>query len=351
MTLHRNQHSNHMNKVAVIFGLFGLACLGVSAGLWFSAPQTETHAIAKVVDLQRELSDARATIADLEAMIESMEGRGTNPVITVQASSTNTGPQTSNLQPANWTAPSPRTPQALPMQNQPVQAVVDDNPPPATPTDPREIKRLATAEALYADLISRFNLNPAEREAFKSLVAARADIRNEAMRKMADPGLSPVERQQIFQDAIAATRTNSTQLGDFLNNDEDYATFALWEQTAVERELMEAGRAIFDNDGSGLTQDQEDWLVKAAYELRRRNEGLADPYHLESMTDTVVNQDYVTKVLDKYDRDSVLILQNARGRFNPAQMQSIRKWRHQGRVSLESRLWNMSRTVPAATSN
>ncbi|MBL9118201.1 MAG: hypothetical protein JNJ83_24560 [Verrucomicrobiaceae bacterium] len=337
-----------MNKVAVMIGLLGLACLGVSAGLWFSAPETESGAIARVVELQRQLKDAHATIADLEAMIESMEGRGTSPVIVSNMAGPSTTPQSSHLQPANWTAPTFGATQARPMPNGAAHVAVESAPPPATPADAREIKRLATAEALYADLISRFNLNPAERETFKALVAARADIKKGAMSKMADPGLSPVERQQIYKDAVAAMTANSGQLRDFLNDDQDFARFALWEETAIERELMDAGRAIFDNDGSGLTQDQEDWLVKAAYDLRNRKEGLADPYNLESLTDTAVDQPYVTKVLDKYDRDSTLLLQNARGRFNASQIESIRKWRHQGRVSLESRLWNMSRTVPAA---
>jgi hypothetical protein len=326
-----------MNKAAILLCVLGLASLGVSAGLWFSTPAPNTAALAKISQLQSQLDEAKSQIANLEAIIDSVEGQGTR--------ATTAPAPVAAFQPASRSAAPPLANAMSPALLQPASATPTSDQPPAAPIDPKELKRLATAEALYADLISRFNLRPEEKEVFKNIVAGRADIKNNALARMADPTLSPVERQALFKQAQATMGENDAQLRQFLNDDQDYLKFLQWEQTGVERDLMESGRAIFDNDGSGLTQDQEDWLVQAAYELRHRTQGLADPYNLESMTDTTINQDYVNQVLAKFDQDTTLILQNARGRFNPTQLQSIQKWRHQARVSLESRLWNMSRTA------
>lgn len=93
-----------------------------------------------------------------------------------------------------------------------------------------------------------------------------------------------------------------------------------------------------------FSADQEDWLVKSTYQLRNDTKGVADPYNLESLIGTRVDQGYMKRAAEVRPRHARL-MQNARGKFSPQQLDAINAWRTQQRVQVESRLWNMSRTT------
>jgi len=326
-----------MNKFTIFLGLITLASLGTSASLWLASDSTSS---ARVAELETKLREAEATIARLQKQ------RPSTSASTKLSTANTTVPLNDSLPspaaPSSGDA-SPSAPQATTLPAATAPATIA----PAT-TDPRKLKSLAEAEARYSDLINQFQLQPDEKEFFKQLAAKRSEIRRQITSKLQDPSLTPGQRQTLLAQAKAELDQNDGEIRQFLNNDSDFSNFAVWEQTEIERGQMESGRAIFENNGQNLSPDQEDWLVKAAYSLRHDTKGVADPFHLESLVGTRVDQAYVQNVLQKFDRDTQVLLQNARGRFSVPQIDSINAWRTQQRVQVEARLWNMSRTTGTA---
>jgi hypothetical protein len=286
--------------------------------------------------LERKLHDAEATIARLQKQRSSS-----------LAAINNSNSPGATLEEVAASALSPKASRTAGAASAaaPVPSGPTSNPSAPASNDPRQLKSLAEAEARYADLISQFQLQPDEKEFFKQLAAKRSNIRKQATTKLQDPSLTPAQRQAILTAAKTELDQNDGEVRQFLNNDGDFGKFATWEQTEIERAQMDAGRAIFENNGVPLSADQEDWLVKSTYQLRNDTKGVADPYNLESLIGTRVDQGYVRNVLQKFDRDTQVLMQNARGKFSPQQLDAINAWRTQQRVQVESRLWNMSRTT------
>ena len=325
-----------MSKSNVVLALIALASLGLAGGLWM-APTSSSD--LRVAELERKLRDAEATIARLQKQRPSS--------LTAINNSSNPGASLEEV------AASALPPKASSAAGATTAATPAPNGPPSSPSaqvsnDPRQLKSLAEAEARYSDLISQFQLQPDEKEFFKQLAAKRSNIRKQATTKLQDPSLTPAQRQAILTAAKAELDQNDGEVRQFLNNDSDFGKFATWEQTEIERAQMDAGRAIFENNGVPLSADQEDWLVKSTYQLRNDTKGVADPYNLESLIGTRVDQSYVQNVLRKFDTDTQVLMQNARGMFSPQQLSAISAWRTQQRVQIESRLWNMSRTTGTA---
>lgn len=321
-----------MSKANVILALVALAALGLAGGLWMAPPQSSD---ARVAELERKLREAEMTIAQLRRQ----------PGSSKPGASASSGGSTLSEMAASAATPSgAASPAGLATGASPAATAMTPQPV-ATTSDPRQLRSLAEAEARYADLISQFQLQPDEKEFFKQLAARRSDIRKQATTKLQDPTLTPQQRQAILNGAKAELDQNDGDVRQFLNSDADFGKFATWEQTEIERAQMDAGRAIFENSGTPLSPEQEDWLVKSTYQLRHDTKGVADPYNLESLIGTRVDQGYVQNVLRKFDNDTQVLMQNARSQFTPQQRDAINAWRKQQRVQIESRLWNMSRTT------
>lgn len=328
-----------MNKITAFLALTTLAAAGLALGLWVSQPQDSSR---RVAELETKLREAEATIARLTKEQRSAKMSAS------QSLSPGSVAMTPSQQAISGGAPMNPLGSAAgkPLAQQPANAV--GAAPSSSPQDAKVRRSLAEAEARYSDLISQFQLSPEEKEVFKQIAAQRSDIRKQATTKLQDPSLTPAQRQSILQAAKNELDQSDGSMRQFLNNDGDFSKFVGWEQTEIERNQMEAGRAIFENNGVSLSTDQEDWLVNSAYALRHDAKGVADPYNLESLVGTRVDQGYVQNVLQKFDRDTQVLLQNARSRFNQPQIEAINAWRTQQRVQVESRLWNMSRTTGTA---
>jgi|GEM_PF-1219215 len=206
-------------------------------------------------------------------------------------------------------------------------------------------KRLAQAEARYADLINQFGLAPDEKEAFKALAAQRDDIRKDTFSKLSDPSLTAAQRQAILADAKAQVGQVDDSVRQFLNNDGDYNTFQKWEAQNIERTQMDDARSIFDKNGVPLSPQQETALIDQEYALRTNNQGLGDPYSADRLAGGRIDQNYIASALAKFDSDTAILVQNARSYMSPQQILSLQAARFQQRVLLEQRLWGMARTT------
>lgn len=299
----------------------------------------------RVRDLETELRDAKATIARLKKTggTPSSSSVGTTMAPgTVSPSAGNFAPSApaSGVYPTSLGTPGQQA--ELPT---PADALAPVAAAPAALQDSRTMKKLAEAEARYADLINQFQLAPEEKEFFKQLAARRSDIRREASTRLQDPTLTAAQRQAIYATAREQMDESDGSVRQFLNNDSDFSKFIDWEQTDVERGQMDVGRAIFDNNQAPLNGDQEAWLLGKLSSFRKDSNGMPDPFDLRSMSGTRVNDAYIRNVLGKYDRDTQVLMQDARSRFNPQQLESLAAFRKQLRVQTEVRLWNMARTM------
>jgi len=329
-----------MSKATTSFALLALASSGLALGLWISQPEDLSR---RVTELEAKLRDAQATIVKLKrqdtaSTAGSGFGSGSSPAGRPSASAQMSAPaMAGGAGLGSGQVIGEATPPGDAQTGVPAVAV--------GPQDARTLKKLAEAEARYSDLIGQFQLGPQEKEFFKQLAAKRSDIRRETSIKLQDPTLTAAQRQAIYADGRRQMDQSDQAIGQFLNNKSDYDSFIGWEQSEVERGQMEVGRAIFDNNQTPLSPEQEDWLVKSLVEQRKDSRGLADPYNLQSMSGTKVDPAYIRNVLAKYDQDTAVLTQNARSRFSQGQLESLAAFRTQMRVQVESRLWNMARTT------
>lgn len=322
-----------MNKLTVIFGLIAAASLALSAGLWFSRPEDST---GKLIALETKLRQAEATIAQMRKGTPSSGGMIGAGGAHGSATGAQNGFDASTGASASSAPGGPGSAVTAVTQNVAGAPVRNAG---------KADKRLAEAEARYADLINQFNLQPEEKEAFKDMLARRDDIRKDASNKLADPALNAQQRQAILAEAKTALDQVDSGIQQFLNSDQDYGTFQKWQNQELERAQMDGARAIFQNSGAPLSDEQQTWLVDQMWSLRRDTKGLGDPYYLETMAGVRIDNAYVQNSLNKFDADSLIMEQNARSQFTPPQLDALRSMRKQQRVQLESRLWNLSRTT------
>ena len=320
-----------MNKLTLAFGITAAAAVALAAGLWFSWPEDQSR---KLIALEQQLREAQGTIVRLTRERATVQSRS-DPLSSIGEAATDgtvpsSQPRADGKAGSSSNAPEPNRPSGDGTTLMP-----------AAKTN----KRLAEAEARYAEIIDHFKLQPDEKEAFKTMLAKRDDIRKEASSKLMDPSQTTAQRQAILAAAKTQLDDVDGSIRQFLNDDNDFTTFQKWQNQELERNQVEAGRAIFQNSGVPLNEEQQTWLTDQMWALRQDTKGLGDPYYLETMTGARIDATYVRNSLGKFDNDTAILLQNARSRMSAPQLEALRSMRVQLRVQLESRLWNLERTT------
>ncbi|MDB6139080.1 MAG: hypothetical protein JWO94_2152, partial [Verrucomicrobiaceae bacterium] len=180
-----------MPKSSLILAVMAVAMTTVAAGLWFTRPPDSE---ARVAMLEARLREADAVIARLNKQHSA-------------TSATHAAPGGSTI--SSISSEDPAHPGILGNKMTGATTAAGGNPPPeaaaSTTNTPvvKSDKRLAEAEARYSDLINQFGLQPDEKEAFKNLAAKRDDIRKGVFSKLADPSLTPAQRQAILAQGKA----------------------------------------------------------------------------------------------------------------------------------------------------
>ena len=329
-----------MNKTSIILGLIALTMTSIAGGLWFTRPSDSG---TRITILEGQLREKDALIARLNKQISSANmphvagaGAGSGSSIAGNGVAGATGMASPNgFQKGGLSSPGSSVPQA---GGAPAAGS-------APGTTVKSDKRLAEAEARYADLINQFGLQPDEKEAFKSLAAKRDDIRKQAFSKLSDPSLTPAQRQAVLTDAKAQMGQVDDSVRQFLNNDTDYNTFQKWETQNIERGQIDDARPIFEKNGVALDPAQETWLTDQLWTLRNDTKGLGDPYSADTLAGRRIDQPYIAAELAKFDNDTTVLLQNARSKMTQPQIAATQAMRYQQRVRLEAQLWNMARTT------
>lgn len=318
-----------MSKVSLFLAVLALAATGLCVGIWFSQPADLSE---RVQQLENELKEARATIANLKSIAKA------------HSSVTDTRSRSDAMtRGGNAVPPAPPLSGAGPTSDSSAPAAAPE-PVASAPMDPETMKNMAEAEARYAGLISQFNLSAADKEYFKQLAVQRNQVSKDLAIKLQDPTLTPQQREAAYAEARQAMDASDKAVREFLNNDSDFGKFLFWDQAALERAQLEAGRSVFSKS-TPLSSDQENWLLGSLYQMRAEaGKAQMDPFNLEAAAKMRIDQQYIASVLARHDKDTEVLVQNARSKFSQPQLDALRQFRTQQRVALESRLWAMSRT-------
>jgi len=338
-----------MKNAIIILSLIILAGLGVAGGHCMSQTTGEAYYRVRTEELETKLKKAESTIARLSKEVVRLSQDRSGLPAEGNAGVASGVDGTGRVQASYIENGAPGAPAPAPTVPMVAAAPVQSPPPPAAavmtaPIDPRELKNLALAEANYAGLINNLGLQGQDKDYFKEMAARREQIRKQALAQLDDPSLTEAQRKGIIDRAKQELDLNGQQIEDFLGNGADYQRFNAWEQTHLEREMMETGRSIFDNAGDPLSPADEEAIVSDIYQLRRNTNGIPDPYDADTTVGVRFSQDYVARALAKFDADTELLIQKYRGRFTPLRLKNVRTLRQQNRVNLESRLWNLYRT-------
>ncbi|MEN3944057.1 hypothetical protein WJU23_22330 [Prosthecobacter sp. SYSU 5D2] len=121
----------------------------------------------------------------------------------------------------------------------------------------------------YGKLIKDFGLAGPELESFRHLLKERLTIQGENMAKMTQPGLSKEERNALSKEMTASRKKSDEAIRHFLNNEEDFKAFQIWENSKGERGLVQIAMGSFDSAGASLTLEQRDQLMGLMADIRQ----------------------------------------------------------------------------------
>jgi len=292
------------NIVIPILGAVSLVSTGAVA--WLLA--TPASVDPRVVKLETELKEARQAMASLKA--ELARKPAAPPTPTVAATGT----------------PTMENPPAAPVEKQSLREIYSS---PAM----REVidqQQAAQIEVGYAQLFEHLQLNAEEREHFKKLLIARQKMQTDLSLQLMDPNLSQDKRQEIMAEVKKQRAAYEETFKSFLNDDNDWKTFAQWENTAPERTQYDTvGRSLFSASAEPLSKNQEQQLISLMAEVRQ------SPYSVGGLNDqtgtdpTKLTDEVIEQQLKQIEANHQIIAERAETFLTPTQRQTLQTYLNQ----------------------
>ena len=121
----------------------------------------------------------------------------------------------------------------------------------------------------YGRLFKHLGLNEEETARFKQLIADRLNQQNEIAMKYSDKNLTAEQKKGIGEELAASKKASDAAIRQFLDNDEDYATYQQWEDTKVDRMNLQSVVTNFDAADATLSTDQRDQLLALMIATRK----------------------------------------------------------------------------------
>jgi hypothetical protein len=206
-------------------------------------------------------------------------------------------------------------------------------------------RQISELENQYAGVIQHLQLTPEEKVHFKQLLSARIRSKTTEALKLMEPGLSTEQQKKIVQSMQAAEKQSDSDLQQFMNNEDDFRTFQHWEQTQPERQMMQLGRMSFESAGAPLSADQESQLIDLMAGQRINGSGdVPDIRNTGAMIGVNVNDAFISKLMQKNQRDNDTIYNNAQSFLSPEQLSALKQMLAQQTKLMESSI-QMSRQM------
>jgi hypothetical protein len=196
--------------------LFALLLLVISVGGWMIARPNPLR--VEVVRLEKKLREADIKILQLEERLLS-----TAKEDALESLKKNAGPA---VQMSNGPSVSVSRSSAEGSETKVVTSELLNTP------GMREMikhQNWVKVDKMYGPLFDLFQLNPAEKENFRRLLAARLDAETEIFLRGAGENVSVREKLQMGTDLDNAEKASDELIKIFLGNDDDFKTFEEWE--------------------------------------------------------------------------------------------------------------------------
>jgi len=130
--------------------------------------------------------------------------------------------------------------------------------------------QIATAQSLYGKLLEQFDLSEEEKDYFLKLVAGElADQQEMGMKLMGtkDSG----EREALVEESERKKEERKELIKEFLNNDDDMASYEDFNDRLPEHQQMPGIQAAFDAKGMSLSSEEQTALAEAMYQTRKES--------------------------------------------------------------------------------
>jgi len=303
------------NIVIPILGAVSIVSIGAVAWLLASPPSVDP----RLVKLESDLKEARQTIAQLKADLAKESTRhtanitsGGNLALSQTANSTlaTTSSEKQNLSQL-YSTPAMR-------------AVIDQ-------------QQAAQIEVGYAQLFEQLRLTPEERAHLKNLLTARQKVFTDYNVQLLDPNLSPERRQQLIEEARNQHSVYEATIKQFLNDENDWNTFAHWENTKTERtQFNSVGRGLFEASSEPLSQQQEQQLIDLMAEVRMSPSSVGG---LNDQTGTDPNRltdDVIAQQLQQIETNNRIVAERAQSFLTPAQQLTLQNYLTQTQTMAKS---------------
>ena len=154
----------------------------------------------------------------------------------------------------------------------------------------------------FRDLIEDFDLNKNESDYFLQLVAGPMSVQQQVGMKMMNAE-SPEERMKLAEEIQTATKEAKEAIKEFLNDEEDFATYEEFEKRLPERQQLDGLRAVMANAEAPLTPEQEDQVIEAMYRARTSENSAPGGQGLEGR-ESPIGQISVEKFEKEWERSS-----------------------------------------------
>lgn len=119
----------------------------------------------------------------------------------------------------------------------------------------------------FADLVDEFELTREEEDYFLRLVAGGMSSQQQVGMKIMTAE-TDAEREALQAEVAEAQEATREAVRDFLNNDEDFAAYELYNRQLPERQQLEGLRNTMLEAGAPLTREQEQGVIEAMYKVR-----------------------------------------------------------------------------------
>ncbi|MFZ4763461.1 MAG: hypothetical protein ACOYMN_00805 [Roseimicrobium sp.] len=198
-------------------------------------------------------------------------------------------------------------------------------------------QQLAGLDLQYAGLYDRFQFDDAEKADFKQLLGERAMLDAEmGLKMMGDT--TPEQRNAAVKEHGEAKKASDERIREFLNSDEDYTAFQQWEETKPDRMQVEMTKPVFATAGEPLSQEQQDRLVGAMAQVRKRPSSVPDLQKPENFDPANFSDEALGRQLSRFDADAQAVAAEAAAFLSAKQMEALKNAQQQWRAMAEAGL-------------
>lgn len=294
------------NIVIPILGAVSIVSTGAVAWLLASPPSVDP----RLAKLESELKEARQTIAKLQGDLNKKSAATNLPI-------TSTGNLTLNpTTPPTGASAAAGGPQNLSqVYSTPAMREVIDK------------QQAAQIEVGYAQLFEQLRLTPEEREHLKTLLTSRQKVLTDFNVQLLDPNLSPERRSQLINEARNQHSLYEATLKKFFNDDNDWNTFAHWENTQPERtQFNTVGRSLFNASSEPLSQTQEQQLIDLMAQVRMSPDSVGGINDQTGTDPNKLTDEVIARQLQQIETNQRLITERSQAFLTPAQQVTLQSY-------------------------